>query len=120
MLTKEKCEEALEHFEKCYWYQDCSYGAMSRVRKDLDILNKLIHEHFSNPPLKFEELKEGMWVWDNKYKYYFQCNPRISTDMAECVWYESFWYNTGEEYDEFYEDYIEFEENRFYRKEVQE
>lgn len=70
--------------------------------------------------MKFDELKEGMWVWDNKYKYYFECNPRISTDMTECVWYESFWYNTGEGYDEFYEDYIEFEKNRFYRKQVEE
>lgn len=120
MLAEKECREALEHFEKCYWDQDNSYGAMNGVRKDLDILNKLIHEHFSNPPLKFEELKEGMWIWDNKYKYYFECNPRISTDMTECVWYESFWYNTGEGYDEFYEDYIEFEENRFYRKQVKE
>lgn len=84
--------------------------------EDIDRLQSLNN----NPPLKFDELKENMWVWDNKYKYYFECNPRISTDMAKCVWYESFWYNTGEGHDEFYEDYIEFEENRFYRKEVQE
>lgn len=101
-------EEVNKWFDRMRWHvKKCDeYG------RELDILK-------NNPPLKFDELKEGMWVWDNKYKYYFECNPRISTDMAECVWYESFWYNTGEGYDEFYEDYIEFEENRFYRKEVQ-
>lgn len=119
MLTKEKCEEALSSIEFTL-HQRVKPKKLGHCEDDnLNILYELINEHFSNPPLKFEELKEGMWVWDNKYKYYFECNPRISTDMTECVWYESFWYNTGEEYDEFYEDYIEFEENRFYRKEVQ-
>ena len=117
MLTKEECYIALNELILNWGYEG--------IEEDLEPIYRLIEEHFSNPPLKFEELKEGMWVWDNKYKYYFECNPRISTDMAKCVWYESFWYNTGEYYigegyDEFYEDYIEFEENRFYRKEVQE
>lgn len=136
MVTKEQCEQALrnletidldivldelgyEKAEMVSWYGMNDYPTLEK-QGDIDVLRELIEEHFSNPPLKFEELKEGMWVWDNKYKYYFECNPRISTDMTECVWYESFWYNTGEGYDEFYEDYIEFEENRFYRKKVKE
>ena len=110
MLTKEECLEALTEIKM--------YGSINIPLYSLEVIENLIGEHFSNPPLKFEELKEGMWIWDNKNKYYFKCNPRISTDMTECVWYESFWYNTGEGYDEFYEDYIKFEENRFYRKEV--
>lgn len=117
MLAKEECEKALDSI---YKVADKLVLNHNIFIGSYDILNKLIHEHFDNPPLKFEELKEGMWIWDNKYKYYFECNPRISTDMAECVWYESFWYSTGEGYDEFYEDYIEFEENRFYRKQVEE
>ena len=33
--------------------------------KQYSVLQKLIEEHFDNPPLKFEDLKPGMWVWDN-------------------------------------------------------
>lgn len=108
MLTEKECEKALEHFEKCYWNQDCSYGAMSRVRKDLDILNKLIHEHFSNPPLKFEELKEGMWVWDNKMVLYI----RIAKIIGKTIYTEDFLYG--------FDCYGRYEENRFYRKQVEE
>lgn len=125
-LTENECSEALTRLLRPYFakvsVQDV-YHSINKghsIEEDSNLLTLLIMECFGNPPLKFEELKEGMRVWDNKYKYYFECNPRISTDMTECVWYESFWYNTGEGYDEFYEDYIEFEENRFYRKEVQE
>ncbi|MCR0266061.1 hypothetical protein MKC73_19395, partial [[Clostridium] innocuum] len=32
---------------------------------EANIFKLLIEEHFDNPPLKFEDLKEGMWVWDN-------------------------------------------------------
>ena len=125
-LIENECSEALTRLLRPYYakvdvqnvYHSINKG--HSIEDDSNLLTLLIMEYFGNPPLKFEELKEGMWVWDNKYKYYFECNPRISTDMTECVWYESFWYNTGEGYDEFYEDYIEFEENRFYRKEVQE
>lgn len=87
---------------------------------EINYMITLIDKHFDNPPLKFEELKKGMWVWDNKNKCYFECEPAISTDMAECVTYTSFWYNTGEDEDEFFEEYEEFEENRFYRKQVEE
>lgn len=105
MLTKEECEKALEHFEKCYWNQDCSYGAMSRVRKDLDILNKLIHEHFSNPPLKYEEIEEEKWYWHKKMNGWMKIiNKDVSTSNVPIMENE----NT----------YVYFEENCFYRKKV--
>lgn len=53
-----------------------------------------------NPPLKFEELHENMWVWDNHWKLYIQIQ------------------NLNENAFQGYEYYAEFEENRFYRKEV--
>lgn len=111
MLTKEECEKALDHFEKCYWDQDNSHGAMNGVRKDLDILNKLIHEHFDNPPLKFEELKEGMFIWDNKEKMwdlltniYTSLDPKTMIDEPSDLY--------------FWDHKAEYEPNRFYRKEV--
>lgn len=116
-LTKEECEKALEHFEKCYWYQDCSYGAMSRVRKDLDILNKLIHEHFSNPPLKWEEIKEHDFVFDKDFnglggewlKVYMKHITNYGEKVLTCGACGSDEAQTRS-----------YKEDRFYRKEVQE
>lgn len=109
MLTKEECEKALDHFEKCYWDQDNSYGAMNGVRKDLDILNKLIHEHFDNPPLEFEELKEGMFVWDNKHHTYIKID-RIWESYNKTIYFYAIGWECCEN--------TEYESNRFYRKEV--
>ena len=111
LLTKEECEKALDHFEKCYWDQDNSYGAMNGVRKDLDILNKLIHEHFDNPPLKFEELKEDMFVWDNKHHTYIKID-RIWESYNKAIYFYAIGWECCEN--------TEYEPNRFYRKEVQE
>ena len=101
MSTKEKHLESYNRINKGYYTNN-------------DILNykKLIEEHFNNPHLKFEELKEGMWVWDNCW----------------CEWFEiSEVYQETKEFDilihqnainkKRYET-IKFEENRFYRKEV--
>lgn len=65
-------------------------------------------------PYKFEELKKGMWVWDDKGLYCFECNPAISKNGTRCVTYNAFWYNCGEDEDEFFEEYDEFEEGRFF------
>lgn len=60
----------------------------------------------SNPPLKFEELHENMWVWDNKDKYYFKIDTKseeknkLTTIMCGQL------------------IRIFFEENRFYLREV--
>lgn len=68
-------------------------------------LKKLIEVHFDNPPLKFEELKEKMWIWDNKHKeygyIYIITNKRINIKYIDC-----------------YRSHGEFEENRFFRYEV--
>lgn len=68
----------------------------------------------SNPPLKFEELKEGMWVWDkhfNRFGEYLRID-KIEVDefgqkliIASCVHCEKFMTRS----------YLE---NRFYRIEV--
>lgn len=63
--------------------------------KALLLIEQLIKEHFDNPPLKLEELKEGMWVWDNVEKEFI----KVKFTEAVC---------------------IEFDPNRFYRKQVEE
>lgn len=79
----------------------------NKLQDELDVIKNL-------QPYKFEELKKGMWVWDDGEKCCFKCNPAISTDMAQCVTYNAFWYNCGEDEDEFFEEYDEFEEGRFF------
>jgi len=70
----------------------------------------LINEHFDNPSLKFEELKIGMWVWDNKnhswlkvigfYGFNIHVQFGIGIHKNDC--------------------YVEYEENRFYIRQVKE
>lgn len=63
MLTKKECLEALRDIEfnlpKSYIYSEYGFFERCAYVNQIEILNKLIHEHFSNPPLKFEELEEG-------------------------------------------------------------
>ena len=40
----------------------------SKLEKAQDTIMQLIENHFDNPPMKFEELEVGMWVWDKPYK----------------------------------------------------
>lgn len=124
MLTKEQCEKALYELslmtaiaekEEC---NGCSCESCG-LRKDSECkgnsylwyFKKLIEEHFSNPPLKFEELNKGYPIYDN--------------DEIVCGW--KFIYMIDKEYkqlllidEEGNVNWVNYEENRFYRKEVQE
>lgn len=112
MLTKEEYEKALSKLWDNTFGTDCITG--EDLDKYVDIIDGLIQYVFNPQPYKFEYLHKGMWVWDDKSKCYFKCNPAISTDMAQCVTYNAFWYNCGEDEDEFFEEYDEFEEGRFF------
>ena len=72
------------------------------VQKVKDLKDELFN--IQNPqPYKFEELKKGMWVWDEKEK---KCNKIIEIEGRNI----DFYYIT-ESIDRFI---VEFEENRFY------
>lgn len=58
--TEKECSEAL-----CDLYNRI-YGEEYSYEKEFDILSNLIQKFFSNSPLKFEDLKSNMWVWDDK------------------------------------------------------
>lgn len=90
------------------------YKGIQMYSSENAILKRKLSEYENPQPYKFEELKKGMWVWDDKSKCCFECNPAISTDMAQCVTYNAFWYNCGEDEDEFFEEYDEFEEGRLF------
>lgn len=106
MLSKEECEKALRNI--CETVIDSEADGHNQPRtvsdycfSDTDILEQLIHEHFDNPPLSFDDLHEGMWVWDDKHSFYDQIisldSPTPSSIETE-TWFTSF------------------EENRFYRR----
>ena len=94
-MTKDECAKALN----ALYFSD---GTDDRDDGCYNVLMGLINEHFDNPPLKFEELEVGMWVWDNKEKRY--------SKIESFAWIQIYFYD--------YTD--DFEENRFYRKQVEE
>lgn len=115
LLTKEECEKALETLSSPPYESSCG-GCICGVsdcgdcpnNKANKLLNQLIDEHFDNPPLKFEELDKGYPIYDN--------------DEIVCGW--KFIYMIDKEYkqlllidEEGNVDWVNYEENRFYRKE---
>lgn len=77
MLTEKECKKALETLSTPPYESSCG-GCICGVsdcgdcpnNKANKLLNKLIDEHFDNPPLKWEELKEGMLVTDSIERKY--------------------------------------------------
>ena len=85
MLTKKECLDALKgaversntmnnccaFVGECLKSDECKYNDAKLMCDDYILfktLQDLINEHFDNKPLKFEELENCMWVWDNFYK----------------------------------------------------
>lgn len=119
MLTKEECEKALdclsdddkmdELAQKFSMDDDYTSHVNYEIARKwcYDKLKQCIDEHFYNPPLKFEELKEGMFVWDKKQNTWIE--------ISEISEYQSIkFYMIGWECKET----ILYEPNRFYRNEV--
>ena len=68
----------------------------------------------NNPPLKFEDLHEGMWVWDDKEKWY----RKIVILFEPSQEHPKGSFKSYADSCETSLDFIEFKENRFYRGEV--
>ena len=64
MLTKERCKLAFEDVKK--------YGENNIPPLAIDIFKRLIEEHFNPHPLKFEDLKEDMFVIDVAFRTIIQ------------------------------------------------
>lgn len=108
-LTKEECEKALSVLKEQHDY--LSFMLHSNYPYSIAMLNEvqncfeqLINEHFDNPPLKFEELQNEMVVWDNKDKQFIQLELYLGWGYSEFGSEDFYTFN--------------FEENRFYRREV--
>lgn len=52
MLTKEECEKALDRVARfCSWFNPYKCPKCIKFKNELDILDKLIEEHFENPQI---------------------------------------------------------------------
>lgn len=115
MLNREECDNALTRLLRPYYakvdvqnvYHSINKG--HSIEDDSNLLTLLIMEYFDNPPLKFEELNKGYPIYDN--------------DEIVCGW--KFIYMIDKEYkqlllidEEGNVNWVNYEENRFYRKEV--
>ncbi|MGJ0961685.1 hypothetical protein ACR75P_08370 [Faecalicoccus pleomorphus] len=114
MLTKEECRESLSDLYNVL----CSRlnEEMQDYRQDFDRLGELIEEHFSNPPLSLNEVRqfwhEGIPVWDTELEEYVQINDVIGNEENGLVSVEQFFFESISVY--------QYHSKRFYRKEVQE
>lgn len=100
MLTEKECRTALEILKE---------KANGETVDAVVCFKELIEEHFDNQPLKFEELKEGMLVYDKNIKSWIE----IDKTFEDIEKYVSCW-SIGWPY----EKRFPYEPNRFYRKEV--
>ena len=105
MLSKEKYLKALDELVR---YADIGRQRHGATGCDIDsyvsvreaLLCELISEHFNPSAYKFEELHEGMWVWDDEYKIPCQILKVMSFDKLSVSYH--------------FESILEFQENRFY------
>jgi len=97
----------------CEHARDYAADKLKELINNYSKLEEEINDLKKNPPLKYAELKEGLWVWDNKYKEWIQSYPGINCREEPCICYSSYGY-----LDEYDEEYIVFEEGRFFRKEI--
>lgn len=132
MLTKEECENVLSENKIYLKNQMLKKERISHsvylLNTVTSLLERLIHEHFDNPPLGFEELIKHKVIWDNELKEYAfvleQYKPTILNVPAPSdLQAISLEYRGGEiecllseKVEETINDY--YVPNRFYRKEV--
>ena len=110
MLTEKECRNALSDLKN---QLEDILGEESENVESVNVLNQLMDEHFSNPPLKWEELKPNMRVWDNEMKEWIQI-VHLTNFLGATKFVDFYIYGLSELIDS------EYEPNRFYRKEVQE
>lgn len=85
---------------------------MGDIEEILKPIRKLVNKHFNPQPYKFEELKKGMWIWDDENEMFILITfiDKQFKKMHVCL----------TEYDGFNDEYVNveyteyFEEGRFF------
>lgn len=122
-LTKEECLEAIKSIEQKTTdvedYSSIPVSTCCYTDDELNLLEQLIKEYFENPPLKFEEIEKGMWVWNERNKEYAKVWRKY---IASC---HNDSYVEGTKVIKFiYQDWFtysqEYKENEIYKKQVDE
>lgn len=130
LLTEKECREALDGLRILERYENFKkWNGQVAPQVKADVIEQLIREHFklvtkydlalnelvememkfNNPPLEWEELKEGMLIWDNKRKSWIEIDKTWKGIKQFVVCWVIGWD---------LQQTFEFEPNRFYRKEV--
>lgn len=113
MLTKKECEKALENLRILERKDNFKkWGGQVSPQINCDVVEQLIKEHFDPQPYKFEELKKGMWIWDDENEMFILITfiDKQFKKMHVCL----------TEYDGFNDEYVNveyteyFEEGRFF------
>ena len=111
MLTRDECENALDNILCNIGVARSDYRTSGKAKEDYHTLNSLIEEHFLNPPLYMDEIPKGIWIWDNVNK---ECIRSLGCVELDGIIYVKFERSENS----FITNYLEYEPNRFYRKEV--
>lgn len=87
MLTKERYMTSLESITDYAYSANIGPNGIDVISRDFDELKKLIEEHFTPQPLKFEDLKEGMWIYDAPYEEIVRIKEIESNEwiFLECI-----------------------------------
>lgn len=106
-MTKNEYLEAKETLQIANDYPTSKYNNSDLIDQAIQLFENLIEEHFNNPPLRYEEIEEEKWYWYNKKKEWIKVlNKDVCTSVVPII--------------ETINEYIEFELNCFYRKQVEE
>ena len=75
---------------------------MGDIEEILKPIRKLVNEHFNPQPYKFEDLKVGIWVWENKLKMCVKIRGiiELEEENKKCIDYGF--------------GYVEYKENRLF------
>lgn len=97
------------------YVNECHDDFCISMRNNIKQLENLIKEHFDNQPLKFEDLKPNMWVWDKDFNGWGEflriveiCVNKYGEKLVKCLASGDSSLQTRS-----------YKENRFYRKQVQ-
>lgn len=119
-LTKEECLKALSFIEdqttEIEDYRSIPWVSVNEFEKEITILRKLINEHFDNKSLKFEDLEDVTGAWDNKFEKWCLIIKDSSAIFKNGKPHEQ---GILVKYSNFTTKII-FEDDRFYRKKIEE
>ena len=107
MLTKERYMSLLDDIAGYARNANIGPNGINEINEDYNGLKKLIEEHFNPQPLKFEDLKADMWVWNSHFKIF---------EKIYSINYETKTIRTNDTGFEFIEK--EFIENRYYPAQI--